>query len=150
MARRAELAVLPGSRDLAEHIFINVALGVAVVHLHRIELVDDLGEQRCRRDGVARLLHVPADVAAARDLLAQEWEDVLVDDLEHLLRLEGLEARPAQIFVGAPARVLALWKNAPLQRLLQHRRLALLDRLQLVEPLDEKQIGDLLHDAERI
>ena len=68
VARGAELAVLPCAGDFAEHIFIDVALGVAIVHLHRIELVDHLGEQRRRRDGVARLLHVPADVAPARDL----------------------------------------------------------------------------------
>ena len=77
---------------------------------------------------------------------------MLVDNLEHLLRLKGLEPRPTQVLVRPPAFAILtpLREDATLQRLLQHRRLALLDRLQLVEPLDEQQIGDLLHDAERI
>ena len=38
VARRAELAVLPGGGDLAEHVFVDVALGVAIVHRHRSSL----------------------------------------------------------------------------------------------------------------
>jgi hypothetical protein len=34
VARRAELAVLPGAGDLAEHVLVEVALGVAVLHRH--------------------------------------------------------------------------------------------------------------------
>ena len=34
VARGAELAVLPGAGDLAEHVLVEVALGVAVLHRH--------------------------------------------------------------------------------------------------------------------
>ena len=58
VARRAELAVLAGGGDLAEHVLVDVALGVAVLHVELVEHVDDLGEQRRRRDGEAGVLHV--------------------------------------------------------------------------------------------
>ena len=100
VARGAELAVLPGGGDLAEHVFVEVALGVAVLHRHLVDQVHDLGQQRGRGDGEARVLHVVrvgGVVAAER---AQEGKDVLVDDGEHLGRREVLEARPAQVVVG--------------------------------------------------
>ena len=37
VARRAELAVLPGGGDLAEHVLVEVALGVAVLHRHVVD-----------------------------------------------------------------------------------------------------------------
>ena len=37
VARRAELAVLPGGGDLAEHVLVEVALGVAILHRHLVE-----------------------------------------------------------------------------------------------------------------
>ena len=79
VARRAELAVLPGGGDLAEHVLVEVALGVAVLHRHLVEQVHDLRQQRRRGDGEARVLHVVrvgGVVAAER---AQEREDVLAD-----------------------------------------------------------------------
>jgi hypothetical protein len=44
MARGAELAVLAGAGDLAEHVFVEVALGVAVFHRHLLDHVHDFGE----------------------------------------------------------------------------------------------------------
>ena len=58
VARRAELAVLTGAGDLAEHVLVHVALGVAVLHRHVIEQIDDLRQQGRRRNGEARVLHV--------------------------------------------------------------------------------------------
>ena len=86
VARGAELAVLPGAGDLAEHVFVEVALGVAVLHRHLVDHVHDLGQQRGRGDGEPRILHVVrvgGVVAAER---AQEREDVVVHDGEHFLR----------------------------------------------------------------
>ena len=54
VARGAELAVLPGAGDLAEHVFVEVALGVAVLHWHLLDHVHDLGEERGRGDGEPR------------------------------------------------------------------------------------------------
>ncbi len=43
---RAELPVLTCARDLAEHVFIHVALGIAVLHWHGIEQIHDFRQQR--------------------------------------------------------------------------------------------------------
>ncbi len=37
VARRAKLAVLTGGRDLAEHVLVEVALGVALLHRHLVD-----------------------------------------------------------------------------------------------------------------
>ena len=58
VARRAELAVLPGGGQLAQHVLVDVALGIAVVHGDVVDQVDDLGEQRRRGDGEAGVAHV--------------------------------------------------------------------------------------------
>ena len=150
VARRAELAVLPGAGDLAEHVLVEVALGVAVLHRHVVEQVDDLGQQRRRGDGEARVLHVVGVGGVVAAERAQEREDVLADDREHLGRREVLEARPAQVLVGALLRVFALREDAPLDRLLQPGGLVLFQRLQVVEPAQEEQVGDLLDDLERV
>ena len=58
VARRAELSVLAGGGDLAEHVLVEVALGVAVGHRDVVEQVDDLGKESGCRNGEARVLHV--------------------------------------------------------------------------------------------
>ena len=45
VTRRAELTVLPGARDLAEHVLVDIALGVAVLHRDLGDEVDDLREE---------------------------------------------------------------------------------------------------------
>ena len=150
MARRAELAVLAGRGDLAQHIFVDIALGVAIAHVELVELVDHLGEQRRARNLESGVTHVARIGAAGGVELADERKNVLVHDAEHLARLEILEFRPAQVGVGLAALVFAVREDAPLQRRAQRRRLALLDLLHLVEPLDEDQAGDLLDHLQRI
>jgi hypothetical protein len=81
---------------------------------------------------------------------AKEGEDVLVDDDEHLGRRGVLEAGPAQLLVRAVAPVVAGGEGRPFHRALQPQRLALLQRVQLVQPADERQVGDLLDDFERV
>ena len=80
VARRAELAVLPGGGDLAEHVFVEVALGVAILHRHLVDHVHHLGQQRRRGDGEARVLHVVRVGGVVAAQRAQEREDVFVDD----------------------------------------------------------------------
>ena len=153
VARGAELAVLPGAGDLAEHVFVEVALGVAVLHRHLVDHVHDLGEQRRRRDGEARILHVVRVGRAVAAERAQEREDVLADDGEHLRRREVLEARPAagpRRARPAGDRPCPRERRAAPSACLSRVGLALLQRVQVVEPLDEEQVGDLLDDLERI
>ena len=62
-----------------------------------------------------------------------------------------LEARPAEIFVGAA--LASLCPSGKTRRsigLLEPCRLVFLQRVQIVQPLDEEQVGDLLDDFERI
>ena len=150
LARGAELAILPGAGDLPEHVFVEVALGVAILHRHAVDHVHDLGEQGGRGDGEPRVLHVMrvGGVVAAEG--AEEGEDVVVYHLKHLRWGEVLEARPAAVLVSALARILALGENAPLHRLLEPVRLRLLQGVQIVQPLEEKQVGDLLNDFEGV
>lgn len=54
---RAELSVLAGAGDLAQHGFIKIALGVAILHRQFVE-VDHLHQQRRRGNGEAHVLHV--------------------------------------------------------------------------------------------
>ncbi len=120
MARSAELAVLPGGGDLAEHVLVDVALGVAVLHRHGVDEVHDLGEQRRGRDGEARVLHVVRVGRVVAAQRAQEREDVLADHGVHVARGEVLEARPAQVVVRRPRpadAVLAFGEDPALQRL---------------------------------
>jgi hypothetical protein len=61
MPGRAKLAILPGGRNLAEHVLVDIALGVAVIHPDRVKLLDRLCQQRRRLDAQARVLHVLAE-----------------------------------------------------------------------------------------
>jgi hypothetical protein len=75
---------------------------------------------------------------------------MLVHHLHHLARLEILEARPAQIVVGAAFFVAAGGEDTPLHRFVQAAALQFFKGVQLVEPLDKQQVGDLLDDGERV
>ena len=44
VARRAKLAILAGAGDLPEHVLVEVALGVAVLHRDFVDEINDLGE----------------------------------------------------------------------------------------------------------
>ncbi len=89
MARGSELAVLAAAGDLAQHVFVQIALGVAVFHGDFVEKVDDLGEQLRYGDGepgTFHMLRVGRIVPAQR---AKEGEDVFAtrsdDDLDLLI-----------------------------------------------------------------
>ena len=110
----------PAVAIFAEHVFVEVALGVAIFHRHLVDHVHDLGQQRRRGDGESRVLHVMrvgGIIAAQR---AQERENVVVHDLEHFRRRSKfLKRDQRQIFVGPALRVFSLGKNAALHRLFQ-------------------------------
>jgi len=58
VARRAELAVLTSAGNLAQHVFVEIALGVPIFHRHFVDHVLYLGQQRRRGNGEACALHV--------------------------------------------------------------------------------------------
>ena len=154
MARRAELAVLSGRGDLAQHVLVEVALGVAILHRDIGEEIDHLGQQRRRRDREARALHVRRVRGALLGHGAQEGEYVLGDDLEHRGRLAVFQPRPAHVLIGDATlladAVLAIGEDAPLHRLLQPIGSIFFPRVDFVEPAQEQEVGDLLDDLDRI
>jgi hypothetical protein len=58
VARGAKLAVLPSAGNLAQHVFVEIALGVAVFHGDFVDHVHDFSQQRARGNGEASALHV--------------------------------------------------------------------------------------------
>ena len=150
VARGAELAVLPGAGDLTEHVFVEVALGVAVLHGHLLDHIHHLGQQGRRGDGEAGVLHVVRVGGAVAAHGAQKGEDMLAHDDEHLGGGEVLEAGPAQILVGAASCVSALGENPAGHGLLEAGGFALLQGLEVIEALEEKQVGDLLDDFDGV
>ena len=148
VARRAELPVLPGGRDLAEHVLVQITLGVAVGHVDVVELVDHVGQHPGRghhEEGVLHVMGVGGSLARAPRPTHRldEGEHPVPHCLEHLLRRKLLETRPAQsVLVGGEHRLL--------DRLAGAGGLVLLARVQLVQPLDEEQVGELLDDRERV
>ena len=150
VARGAELPVLPGRSDLAEHVFVEVTLGVAVGHVDVVELINDVRQQVGRGHHEEGVLHV---VGVGRTTLAigsppmpeclHEGEHVVAHRLKHLLWRNFLEARPAKL-------VLAGREHRLVDGLLGAGGLVLLERVQLVEALDEEQVGELFDDGKRV
>ena len=139
-------SILPGRGDLAEHVFVKIALGVAVVHGDLVDHVDNFGEQGRRGDGEASALHVPGVGGAVTAEGAQPGEDVVAYHGIHLARIEVLEARPAEILVGALLAVFAFGKEAPGDGFLVAIGFQLLGSFEFVEALEKEQVGDLLND----
>ena len=69
---------------------------------------------------------------------------------EHFLWLEMFEPRPSQIVVRPFPRVLPLRKDPILDRLLGTVGFVFFEGMQVIESLEEQQIGDLLHHFERV
>ena len=148
VARAAELAVLPGAGDFPEHVFVEVALGVAVGHVDGIELVDDVGEHAGRGHHEGGVLHVVAVGAAAiaAGRLAEgldERESVIAHRSEHFLGRGFFEAGPTKaILLGRKDRVL--------DGFLEPISLVFLEGMDFIQALDEEQVGELLDDGEGI
>src|SRR6185437_8336113 len=109
-----------------------------------------LRQQRGGGNGEARILHVRSVGRAVASQGPQEGKGMLADNGVHLARFKVLEVLPAQIVVRTLQLVLACRKYLPLNGLLQPQRFSFFKRLQLVEPLEEEQVGNLLDDFQRI
>ncbi len=148
VARAAELAVLPGAGDFPEHVFVEIALGVAVGHVDGVELVHDVGKDAGRGHHEGSVLHVVAVSAAAfaSDGLAEvldEGERLVAHGGEHLLGGGFLEAGPAEAF-------LLRGEDGFFDGFLEAVGLVFLEGVELVQALDEKQVGELLDNGEWI
>ena len=143
VARRAELAVLPGGGDFAEHVFVEVALGVSVVHGDGVDHVHHLGQQCRRGDGEARIFHVLGvggllAGAGVRAQVADEGEDLIAHGVE-----DG--AGIAQLLEHGPAQVaLRGREDGRFKGLAGAVGFVFFEGLDVVQPLDEEQVGELL------
>ena len=152
VARGAELAVLAGAGDLAEHVLVEIALGVGVGHVDGVELVHHVGQHPRGRDHEQGVLHMPGVGGIVRIAVAavpvaaeplDEGEHLVAHRGEHRLRRGLLEAGPAQV-------VLAGGEHRLLDRLADAGGLALFQGVQLIQPLDEQQVGELLDDRKGV
>jgi hypothetical protein len=145
---------LPCGRDLRQHVFVEVALGVAILHRDFSQQIDHLGEQRGRRNREARALHMGGVRAVGLGHVAQEREHVLGDDFEHRRGVFVLQPGPAHLLIGNATAladlVLAVREDAPLDRLFETVGLVLFAGVRVIEPAHEQQVGDLLDHLERI
>ena len=118
--------------------------------LTAVELVDHVGQHTGRGHHEAGILHMVAvrraPLAVPLPLLPErldEGEHSVAHRLKHLLRRGLFEARPAElVLLGGEDRILDGLAGAG--------GLGLFERVQIVEPLDEEQVGELLDDRERI
>ena len=101
-------------------------------------------------DGEARVFHVMRVGGITAAERPEKRKDVLIHDLEHFLGLEMFEARPAQVIVWPAFAVFADQEYLALNRLLQARGFVLLQGMEITQPFQEKEIGNLLDDFERV
>jgi hypothetical protein len=150
MAGRAELAVLAGRSHLAQHILVEVALGIAVLHRDVVEHLDHAGQHGRLFEHEAGVAHVVGVGGAVSAQAGEEREDVVLDHFEHLGWREVLEMRPAQVLVVSPLGVFPERKEWILDGLLESVGLALFQRLQFIQAAHEQKVGELLDHREGI
>ena len=154
VARGAELAVLPGGRNLRQHVFVEVALGVAILHRDFGEKIYYLCQQCGRWDGEARTFHMGGVRGASLGHVAQEGKHMLGNDFEHRSRVLVLQLGPAHFLIGDAATladaILAFREDAPFDRLAEAVGLVLFKSMGVIQPAHEQEVSDLFDHFERI
>ena len=135
---------MPSSGDLAEHVLVQVTLGIAAIERQVVQSVHGLGEQVRRGNGEPGVLHVVRVRRALSAQAPQPREYAVGDDLVHVLWRHLGEHRPAQ-FLG-----IVLGVDRVLDWLAGPVRLVLLERLKVVKALDEHEVGNLLNHLKRV
>ena len=156
VSRCTELTVVARSRHLAEHILIDIAHRVTVVHVKMVDTLDNLGEGTGALNQEGRILHETAvgRLLAATQVL-DEHKHVLADDAVHRLGVIVLERAPPQIFVGDVAVSLRIVPRPIADSRLRHCHthsvgIGFLGALCIVEHLHKEQIGHLLENGDGI
>ena len=143
MAGGAELAILPSGGDFAEHVFVEIAFGVAVFHGDFGDEIDDAGEEGWGGDGEARIAHVLGVVGAVAAELAEEGEDLFGDDFGHFAGVALNEEGPAEM-------VLAGGKEAAGEGFFESAGFGFFEELEVVEASEEEEVSDLFDDFEGV
>jgi len=150
VARGAELSILPGSGNLREHVFVEIALGVASIHGQRCDQVNHLDEQCGRGDGEAGILHVLGVGGAVAAQVSQEGEDIIVNQIVEFACFELLEARSAEVSIATTLFIFSFGEEAPLDGCAQRLSLLLLNCLEIIQTAQKEQVGDLFNHLKRI
>src|SRR5665647_522161 len=82
VARGAELSILPGAGDFAKHVFVEVALGIAILHGHTVQKVNYPGQHRRGGNGETGTFHVVGVCGIVASQGAQKWKNVLINHCE--------------------------------------------------------------------
>ena len=145
MTRSAKLSVLSCRGNLAEHVLIKIALCIPILHRDLVDHVHDFRQQSRIRNREPRIFHVMliGRIFTSTLQFLNEWKHLLRNNLIHLSRWIVLKPRPAQL-------LLLRVEDRILNRFLQTIRLRLLCCVKVIQPLDKKQVSDLLNYFERI
>jgi hypothetical protein len=149
MPRCPELTVCTGIGELAEHLLINVALSVAVVHGNVVDEVHRFGQEGGCGDGEAGVAHV----VGIRGVVAEGTEkgkDMIPRSLVHRAGLKILEAFPALLFIRHALWVVTFGEDSASEGLFEARSFALLDLLHLIQAFEKEEVGDLFDDLDRV
>ena len=82
--------------------------------------------------------------------MSEKRKDVLGHAPVHLRWRSVLQSLPAEVFVREPLGVLSFGEDPSLDRLPEPGRLALLQFLDLVEPLQKEEVGNLFDNVDRV
>lgn len=167
VTRSAELPVLSGGADFAEQHFIDVALNVlkqvaflaAFAINFEKDFLDD-GDRALQKVGAGDeedgVRHVPGERAAFAVEIFDEWEDLLLDVGQHKLCLHFLDVAPSQggfvdrVFLLNVVGQKVFTREAGNEGIARERGVVLALGIQIIEPLHEQQVSDLLDGGERI
>ena len=156
VARCAELSVIARSSHLAQDVLVDIAHGVAVVHVQGIDALHYLGEGArtlYEEGGVCHEAAIGAFATLAQSL--DEDEHVLADGAVHGLSLHVAEHAPAQGVVGHVAVRFGVVPCALPEGWVLHLHapgigIGLLGALGIVQHLHEEEVGHLLQYGDGI
>ena len=156
MSRRAELSVVARCCHLAKYILVHVAHRITIIHIERINTIDNLHQG-------SRILHEESCIcheATIGTLLTivkvlDEGEGIATDDAIHLLSILILEYAPSQSLVGYILVCLRIVPHTLLEggffHLYTHKTcIRLLRLLRIIEHFHKEQISHLLQDGDRV
>ena len=156
VSRRTELPVVAACGHLAQHILINVAHRIAVVHVEPVDTIHNLRKRACIRNQERGTFHE----AAVRRFLTvvqrlDEREHIARNRSEHRLGILVLEHMPAEALVrnilfGIGIAPVAALENSVLERNAHDVRVRLFRALAIVQHLHEEQVSHLLQNRDGV
>ena len=146
VARRAKLPIRPCCCQLREHVLIQIALRIPILHRNLINLSHHIRQQRRIGNQKHRILHMTGigTLPSTAPQILNKRKCLIPHNPQHLLRIRQiLKMRP-------PRRLKLRWKLRILYLPSNPPSLFLLIQLQIIQPLNKKEIRDLFDNRKRI